>query len=263
MAKNKESKMEVYFGLGGVLFIIIFLPITALLTPDYTPLENTVSSLSKGEMKSLFSICFVVTGSLLIPFYIYLERELINIKDNIRRLATGVSIFTSVCIALVGITPIENPDEIYWYFFNAFHFFVAGVSFVGSSIYIVLYSILMYYVPKAKMYHGPRFKKYLAFYGFFIGFFLIILLVTRNPLIEWILTTMICFWILITQIQCIKYKFFDIPGLYYKRSQFPEALKLFEDSIQILERLNITDDPIAETLKENIEFLKKQMEKES
>ncbi|MFX0002314.1 MAG: DUF998 domain-containing protein [Promethearchaeota archaeon] len=257
MGKKKESKMEVYFGLGGVLFIIIFLPITALLTPDYTPLENTVSSLGGREMKSLFSICFVITGSLLIPFYIYLERELVNIKDNIRRLATGVSIFTCVCIALVGII----PDETYWDFFVGFHGFVAVVSFVGSSIYIVLYSILMYYVPKAKMYQGPRFKKYLAFYGFFIGFFLIILLVTLNPLIEWILTTMICFWILITQIQCIKYKFFDIPGLYYKRSQFPEALKLFEDSIEILERLNISDDPIADTLKENIEFLKNRWKK--
>lgn len=257
MGKKLESKMEVLFGLIGIIFMVIFLPLTAILTPGYTPLEKTVSSLSGGIMKTLFSICFVVAGSLLIPFYIYLERELVNIKENIRRLATGVSIFTCVCIALVGIIPDETHGE----FFIAFHSFVAAVSFVGSSIYIVLYSILMYYVPKSKMYHGPKFKKYLAFYGFFIGFLLIILLVTLNPLIEWILTMLIAFWIIITAIQCISYKFFDIPGMYYKRAQYPDALRLFEEAVQILDKLNINNEPIAETLKENIEFIKKEMEK--
>lgn len=256
MGKKLESKMEVLFGLIGIIFLVIFLPITAIMTPGYTPLENTVSSLGKGIMKTLFSICFVVAGSLLIPFYIYLERELVNIKENIRRLATGVSIFTCVCIALVGII----PDETHLEFFIAFHGFVAAVSFIGSSIYIVLYSILMYYVPKAKMYQGPEFQKYLAFFGFFIGFLLIILLVTLNPLIEWILTTLIAFWIIITAIQCISYKFFNIPGMYYKRAQYPDALKLFEEAVQILDRLNISDEPITETLKENIELIKKEME---
>jgi len=259
MVKKLESKMEILFGLIGIIFMVIFLPITAILTPGYTPLENTVSSLGEGIMKTLFSICFVVTGSLLIPFYIYLERELVNIKENIRRLATGVSIFTCVCIALVGVI----PDKTHWDFFMAFHSFVAAVSFIGSSIYIVLYSILMYYVPKSKMYHGPKFKKYLAFFGFFIGFLLIILLISLNPLIEWILTVSIAFWIIITAIQCISYKFFNIPGLYYKRSQFPDALKRFEEALQILDRLNIYDDPIAETLKENIEFIKKEIERKS
>ena len=68
----------------------------------------------------------------------------------------------------------------------------------------------MYYVPKSKMYQGPKFKKYLAFFGFFIGFLLIIFLVTLNPLIEWILTMLVAFWIMITAIQCIVYKFFNI-----------------------------------------------------
>ncbi len=257
MGKKMDSKMEILFGLSGVLFMVILLPVTALLTPGYTPLENTVSSLGNGVMKSLFSICFVVSGSLLIPFYIYLERELVNIEENVRRLATGISIFTCVCIALVGII----PDETHWEFFLMFHGFVAAVSFIGSSIYIVLYSILMYYVPKSRMYHGPKFKKYLAYYGFFIGFLLIILLITLNPLIEWILTVSIAFWIIITAIQCISYKFFDIPGMYYKRAQYPEALKLFEEAVQILDNLNITNDPIAETLKENIEHIKREIEK--
>ncbi len=257
MVAIKESRMEVLFGFFGALFILIILPITILLTPGYSPLEMTVSMLGEGEAKTLFSIGFVVCGSLLIPFYIYLERELVNIQENIRRLATGVSIFTNVCIALVGII----PDETYKTAFGAFHTFVALVSFIGSSIYIVLYSILMYQGPKSKMYKGPAFKKYLAYYGFLVGFMFVLFFTTQHPLVEWILSILIITWVLITAIQCISLKFSKIPGVYYKRSQYPEALKLFEDAIQVLEKVELGDEPIMETLKENIEFIKSEMEK--
>ena len=259
MSTKTEDRMEVLFGFFGILVSLILLIITAFVTPGFTPLENTVSSLGEGNAKSLFSIAFVVAGSLCIPFYIYLERELINIKEGIRRLATGVSIFTCVCIALVGII----PDETYIDIFLVFHSFVANVSFVGSGIYIVLYSYLMYYVPKAKMYEGPKFKKYIAYLGFLIGVILIVLIIRFEPLIEWILTILIYLWITLTAIHLISYKFFNIPGVYYKKSQYSDALKKFEDSMQILNKLNLSEEPISETLKENIEFLKKQLETES
>ena len=258
MTTRKDRRMEVLFGFFGTLFIAIVLPIAACLTPGYTPLKNTVSSLGEGQVKSLFSIGFVVAGSLLIPFFLYLERELVNIEDNVRRLATGVSVFTCVCIALVGII----PDETYIEAFLIFHAFVAVIAFTGSGIYIVLYSILMYQGPKSKLYKGPGFKKYLAYYGFVIGGVLILLLITLNPLIEWILTILIIIWVLITALQCIAFKFFNIPGVYYKRSQYPEALKLFEDAMDILDKLNLNDEPIAETLSENINFIKKELNKD-
>ncbi len=259
MVLKTESRMEVLFGLSGALFMTFMLPLTALLTPGYNPLIHTVSSLGLMEAKSLFSIAFVVTGSLLIPFYIYLERELVNINENLRRIATGIAIFTNMCIALVGII----PDETYIAAFVAFHGFVAATAFIGSSLYIVLYSYLMYLVPKSLMYKGPAFKKYLAFYGFFIGIMLILLLILFNPLIEWILTILILVWIIITATQCISYKFFNLPGMYYKKNQYPEALELFEQSVQILDKLKIKDDPIKKTLKENIRFIKTEMEKEN
>ncbi|MFX0076044.1 MAG: DUF998 domain-containing protein [Candidatus Hermodarchaeota archaeon] len=265
-----EQRMEIFFGLFGVIIANILLLGAVLFTPDYSPLKNTVSSLGEGVAKSLFSISFVVVGSLNIPFYIYLERELVNIKESIRRLATGISIFTSVCVALVGII----PDETYPDIFVLFHNFVALVSFIGSSIYIVLYSILMHKGPKSKLYSGPGFKKYLAFFGYFIGVVLLFfafngILISFGihfislTLIEWILTILISIWIFITAIQLISFKFFNIPGVYYKRTQFPEALKMFEAAMQILNKLNLKDEPITETIKENIEFLKKQLEKES
>jgi hypothetical protein len=257
MVTIKESRMEVLFGFFGALFISIILPITIAFSPGYSPLTDTVSMLGEHNAKSLFSIGFVVCGSLLIPFYIYLERELVNIQENIRRLATGTAIFTNVCIALVGII----PDHTYIAAFITFHSFVAGVSFIGSSIYIVLYSILMYQGPKSIMYKGPVFKKYLAYYGFLIGVVLILFFITWQPLIEWILAILIISWVIITAVQCLSFKFSKIPGLYYKRSEYPKALKLFEDAIQMLDNLNMGDEPILETLKENIDFIKSEMEK--
>ena len=265
MVRRAEDRMEVLFGFFGALISLILLINAVFLSPGYNPLNDAVSELGEREAKSLFSISFVLGGSLGIPFYIFLERELINIKESIRRLATGISIFTCVCIALVGIIPDETFGEI----FEVFHASVATVSFVGSSIYIVLYSILMYNGPKSKMYKGPTFKKYHAFFGFGIGIILLILMIMFlsslpfTPLLEWILTILMYLWILITALQLISYKFFNIPGVYYRRAQYPEALKLFEDALQILNNLNLSDEPITQTLNENIEFLRKQLEKEN
>jgi hypothetical membrane protein len=264
MVAKIEQKMEVLFGLFGVLCASILLLTAVLFTPGYNLLVDPVSALGGRDAKFFFSISFVVAGSLSIPFYISLERELINIKESVRRLATGVSIFSSVCIALVGII----PDDTYTELFRAFHGFVAWISFVGTCFYIDLYSVLMYNGPKSKLYTGPNFKKFLSYFGFSItavlGVFLIFyfLDLPLTSLIEWILTILMMMWILITAIQMISFKFFNIPGVYYKRTQFPDALKMFEDAMQILERLDLSQEPITETIQENIEFLKKQLEKE-
>jgi hypothetical protein len=133
---------------------------------------------------------------------------------------------------------------------------------MGTCFYIDLYSVLMIKGPKSKLYTGPRFKKFLSYFGFSISVIFLIFLITREPLIEWILTSFIILWILITAIQMISFKFFNIPGVYYKRTQFPEALNMFESALQILQYLDLSKEPITETIKENIEFLRKQLEKE-
>jgi len=257
MAKHKGRRMEAYFGLIGALFLIIILPLTAFLTPDYTPLEKMISNLANGRAKFLFSIGFIVTGSFLIPFCIYLERELVNIKEAVRRLATGIAIISNVGIVLVGIP----PDETYITVYLMFHSIVTGISSIGSSISIVLYSVLMYQSHKSEMYRGPAFKKNFAYYGFFIGILMPVFLIIQTPLSQWILIMLMLIWILISAIQSISFKFFNIPGMYCKLSQFPEALKLFEGVFQGLDNLGMRDEPIAVILQKNIEFIKIEMNK--
>lgn len=247
--------MEVYFGLFGAITTAICVFTAAFLTPDFNFTRHYVSDLGSMQFKSLFSIGFVIGGSLGIPFFIYLERELIAIKEIIRRLATGASIFTAVCVALVGII----PDETYLEIFLIFHGFVASIAFIGSCIYITLYSYLMYQGPKSKLYTGPIFKKLLAYYGFSINIPLILFYLTWSAIIEWILFILIFLWVILTAITLLEFRFFNIAGVYYRRGKFPEALQRFEDSLEILNKLDLKEHPIADTIKENIEYLKKKV----
>ena len=186
------SKIECFFGLIGVSFAIIFITLAALATPGYNPLEDTVSSLGFGGAKTLFSIGFVASGSLTIPFILYLEKTLLGINDFVRRIATAIAVLSSVCVALVGILPDPDyPDA-----FTIFHGAVTLIGFLGSIATICLYTFLMMKSNEYKLYH--------IIIGYTTGFGLILLAITLfNPLVEWILTLNIMLWILITSIKLI------------------------------------------------------------
>ena len=247
-----EHKMESMFGLLGIIIALSFIFTSVILTPNYNPLIDTVSSLGDGVARTLFSIGFVLAGSFGIPFFIQLERELINIKESIRRLATGVSILSCVSIALVGIIPDKSHLDLFF----AFHYFVAFVSFAGTSAYIGLYSFLMYMGGSSVSYTGPKFKRYLSYLGMVIVIVFFAFFFSFQPIVEWILTILIIIWIFITSIQMLSFKFFNIPGVYYRKANYPKALNKFEQAFEILNQLELTDEPIMKTLEENISFLK-------
>jgi hypothetical protein len=185
--------------------------ITAFLTPGFTPLSHPISILGYSTANSLYGIGLIVGGSLLVPFYIYLERELLNIKENVRGLTTAVAIFTNACVALVGIP----PDPLNIEAFQAFHAFVTIVGFIGSSIHIVFYSIMMHQSSKSKMSKGPIFTKYLVVFGIFIGILLAIFLIIQYSILQWILGALMLFWVLITALQGSSFKFSRTQGAYY------------------------------------------------
>ena len=190
MQKFFEDKMECLFGFVGMIigcFLVIF---AAFITPGYNPIENTVSSLGNGSAKSFFSMGFVIGGSICIPFYIYLEkRALSGINETTRKIATGISIITCVCVALVGV----RPDDTYPNFFKAIHIIAFIIAFGGSVAYISLFSYLM--LKDAK----HNFQKYHAYLGFLIlGTFISLFISLLQPIIEWILTILIMAWILLT-----------------------------------------------------------------
>ena len=186
------SKIECYFGLSGTMINLIIIIIAAIITPGYNPFFDTVSSLGEGTAKTLFSIGFVIGGSLSIPFILYLEKTLRGINEFLRRIATSVAIITSLSIALVAILPDPyNPE-----FFKIFHSMVAFTGFIGAVVYICLYSGLMLKSGHYTFLH--------VIIGFATGINFLLLLITHlDPLIEWILTINIQVWTIYVAINLI------------------------------------------------------------
>ncbi len=166
----------------------------------------------------MYGFGLIVGGSLLIPFFIYLEQVLLNINASVRGFTTAVAIFTNICIALVGIPP--DPTNIKA--FKTFHAFVSVVALIGTSILIVFYSIMMHKSSKPVKFRGPIFKKYVIVFGFVIGVLLGIFLITKYSMLEWIVGAFMISWVLITAIQGLSFKFSKTYGIYYKKSQNPE-----------------------------------------
>ena len=109
--KNKlHDKMEYLFGLTGLIIWIILMIGAIILDGNLNPVFRTVSSLADGRGKTLFSIGFIISGSLCIPFYIKLEKSLKIVPkgEGYRKLATVVSIVSCMAIGLIGVIPDEN-----------------------------------------------------------------------------------------------------------------------------------------------------------
>lgn len=189
-----KNKMEYLFGLAGLIISIIFLIAAIIYDGNYNPLYRAVSSLAEQGGKTLFSIGFIIAGSLAIPFYIKLEKSLVlkGRRDNIRRIATAISIVSCVAIGLIGVIPDENfPVE-----FAAFHITMAITSFVGTSIYIGVFSLTMLL--------NPKYNLFIPILGFLAITFLGLLAIFRYAIIEWILTILIFIWIFSTIVHSLR-----------------------------------------------------------
>ncbi len=250
-----HNKLEAFFGFFGMLTACGFLITAFLSTPGYNPITDTVSSLGEGNGKFFFSIAFIVAGSSEIPFFLYLERELTNINVRLRKLATGFSISACICIALVGI----NPEASYIELFKWFHGIISFYAFIGSGIYILLYSILMFSGPKEQDFYNIEFRGYHSSLGFLVFIFLILLLILMQPMIEWILTITIISWILLTSLHLLLNKFINISITDLRVLNYDTLLEIFSNISKTLENLNLTDITFYKDIQENIKIIKQRM----
>jgi len=189
---NLKNKMEYTFGLIGILSAIFFVILAIIFDGNYNFLTRTVSSLGNGDGKLFFSIGFIIAGCLGIPFYIKLEKSLIGLNEVVRKVVTGLSIVSCLAIALVGVIPNETFPLLFYYF----HGTIAFITFVGTSIYIGLYSYLMY--------KSNSYNKVIPIVGVLVLIFLFLLLFGFLPIVEWIMTILMFSWIILTIIHNLK-----------------------------------------------------------
>ena len=245
------NNLEGLFGFFSPIILALSLFLSIIFSPNYRILEQYVSDLAYYSGKFFFSVGFAISGVFLVPFFIALERELVRINENLRRLATVISIFTCTCFALVSIIPDETYIDIFIYF----HGFLAFFVFFGSGLYIFLYSFLILLSLKSEEYTGPKFHILLVVLGFFTSVGEFLLLFDFKPFLEWIILILILIWIFLTSIHIIVHRFIRFPVTELNQLNNSELREIFEVISEKFEELNIKNQSIKNIVKNNIKIL--------
>ena len=147
-----------------------------------------ISDLGRGPGALFFNIGVVIAGLVAIPFGFYLGKSLNTeeTNDKIVNLVIISYIISCISLCLVGIFPgiLDN----YLIFF--LHGLFAFISFTTAAIYLVLFGYLVL--------KDDRYTKGLAYLGFTVAVFYIIVVLTWLPIIEWIAEFGIITWTILT-----------------------------------------------------------------
>lgn len=187
--KSIDKTLEVIsggvFGLLSVICIILGELIAFLLFPGYNIFKNMISELGAGAGAIFFNLSVIISGIIIIPYYIHLARSFIgeNIKENLRKYAILAALISCITYSLLGVFPsIESQTIIY-----LTHGLLAAISIAFGLGYLLLYSILML--------RAQNFSKYQAYHGFLVAIFYAAFLLTWIPIIEWVMNLAILSWI--------------------------------------------------------------------
>ena len=188
--KSLETIPGGVFGLISVVSIILGEVIAFLLFPGYSIFDNMISDLGTGPGAIFFNVSVLISGIIIIPYYIHLAKICIGekIKENLRKYAFSAALISCITYSLLGIFPsIESETIIY-----LTHGILAAVSIGFGLAYLLLYSILML--------KAHNFSKYQAYHGFIVAGLYATFLLTWIPIVEWIMNLAILSWIIANSI---------------------------------------------------------------
>jgi hypothetical protein len=157
------------FGLLTSVIGFLGFVIAIALSPGYVMWERSISVLGHQAGGIFSRMGLIISNVLAIPFIVYVGRSLKdeNINENLRKVAVGVAIFSSVIAALSGI--ITGSVQI----IKDIHGFFALLSWIGGLLVCSLFGLLM---RKSKKYSksSERFSFIVAiiFGSYLIPFFI-------------------------------------------------------------------------------------------
>lgn len=184
------------FGLISVVLVIIGELIAFLLFPGYNIFKNMVSELGAGPGGIFFNVALIISGIIMIPYYIHLAKSFSGeeINENLRKHAILAAIISCITFSFLGVFPsLEDITLIYFT-----HGILAGISIASGLIYLICYSILML---KAQNYSKSQ-----AYHGFFVAGIYATFLMTWIPIVEWVMNLAIMSWITANSIYMLHHK---------------------------------------------------------
>jgi len=156
-----------------------------LLFPGYNIFDNMLSELGAGPGGPFFNLTIIISGIIIIPYYIQLAKTFSGeaINENLRKYAILTAVISCITYSLLGVFPsIESEAIIY-----LTHGIIATVSIASGLGYLLLYSILML--------RAQNFSKYQAYHGFIVAVLYATFLLTWIPIIEWVMNMAILSWV--------------------------------------------------------------------
>ncbi|TFG30397.1 MAG: hypothetical protein EU532_01225 [Promethearchaeota archaeon] len=173
------------FGLISVIVILVGDIIAFSYFPGYSIFNNMVSELGVGPGGIFFNIGLIISGIIIIPYYIDLGKSFIGkeIKENLRKFAISSAIISCITYTLLGFFPSVETNPIIY----ITHGTLATISIASGFGYLTSYSILML--------KADNFNKIQACHGFIVAGVYAIFLFIWIPIIEWIMTFCIISWI--------------------------------------------------------------------
>jgi hypothetical protein len=144
---------------GLLAFIIGFLGdvIALILSPEYRMWRSSISLLGLNPGGIFWRIGMIISNICAIPFVIYFTRVLKdnNVNEIVRKLATGLGIFTSTSAILTGAFVGRTALFIY------LHGIFALLSFIGGASVCSIYTFLLS--------KNPKFSKSIKYTGIVIS----------------------------------------------------------------------------------------------
>jgi len=158
-----------------------------LLYPGYNVLSNMVSDLGTGPGGIYFNIGIFLSGIFALFLYIHFGIKIknFNINNKIRKFGMIMATISCITFSMIGIFPSYKDIQLLFIIHGTF----ALISWISGSIYI---SIFSFFSLKLK-----RIPNYMGIVGFIVNFLIIIFIFTWIPLVEWLMTLGIIFWVLV------------------------------------------------------------------
>jgi len=195
-----DKLTPVHGGIFGILSLSIGILcdfLSYLFIPGYNMVDNMVSELGVGPGGIIFNIGVIISGILVIPFYIsfYKSFSTENIKPNMKKVTVVLALISSITFSIIGFFPLTEENRL----INATHGTLALIHWITALISIVIFGILMI--------QDYNYTKFQAYYSFAVGCIIITFFLTQIPLTEWIWTISIVIWILVNSLYMLVHKY--------------------------------------------------------
>ncbi len=176
-----------FYGIRSIIIRITGDFLASTFYPEYNMFDNMVSELGVGPGGIFFTLGLIFSGIISIPFYVAIARSLQsdNIKERSRKSGLFLFYVSDITYILVGIFPSIEQNTIIYYT----HGILALISWLAALGYLIIFSKLML---KSDKYSAlPAYSSSLL-----IGF-VIVAVLTWQPITEWLMTFMFWLWVLI------------------------------------------------------------------